>query len=61
MFKTWAFTAMDPGSILGRRTKIAQVTAVWPKKTKKLTTCNAVCEGHVGGNVYLPDFPSWPP
>ena len=58
--KTWAFTAVDPGLILGWGTKIAQVTAVRPKKPKKLTTCNAVYEGDTGGNAYLPDFPRWP-
>lgn len=61
MVKTWAFTAVDPGLILGWGTKIAQVTAVRPKKKpKKLTTGNAVYEGDTGGNAYLPDFPRWP-
>ena len=60
MIKTWAFTAVNPGSILGWETKIAQVTAVRQKK-KKLTTCNAVYERDTGGNAYLPDFPRWPP
>ena len=37
MVKTWAFTAVDPGLILGWGTNIAQVTAVRPKKkTKKI-------------------------
>ena len=35
MIKTWAFTAVNPGSILGWGTKIAQVTAVRQKKKKK--------------------------
>ena len=62
MIKTWAFTAVNPGSILGWGNKIAQVTAVrQKKKKKKLTTCNAVYERDTGGNAYLPDFPRWPP
>ena len=37
MVKTWAFTAVDLGLILGWGTNIAQVTAVRPKKkTKKI-------------------------
>ena len=63
MIKTWAFTAVNPGSILGWETKMHKSQQCGKKKkpTKKLTTCNAVYERDTGGNAYLPDFPRWPP